>query len=186
MVESRKGQCGSRFASERHANRIQASFAAEGLPSTLGGVGMRRTLETVVKVESEKPPISPADTSRLLRRLANRLRVSHDSIGVLFSGDARLKRLNSKFRGKNRPTDVLSFPAGDEGLPPGAPRHLGDIVISTPTTRRQAMLRGVPAGREARVLLIHGLLHLLGYDHETDDGEMEMLERTLGWEVFKG
>ena len=160
--------------------------AAEGLLFPQRGVGMRGRFETVVKVESEEPPISATDTRRLLRRLAKRLGVNHDSIGVLFSDDAHLKRLNSKFRGKNRSTDVLSFPAGDEGLPPDAPRHLGDIVISTPTTRRQAMRRGVPAGREARVLLIHGFLHLLGYDHETDDGEMEMLERTLRWEVFKG
>ena len=140
-----------------------------------------------VSVESVAPPINPPDAARFLRRLAARLAVPHESVGVLFSGDARMKELNSRFRGMNRPTDVLSFPAGPGGegdLPPGAPRHLGDIVISSPAARRQAARRGHPAGREARVLLIHGFLHLLGYDHETDDGEMELLERTLRWEIL--
>ena len=147
---------------------------------------MTRRFEVDVSAESSPPAINPGQAAILLRRLAARLAVPHESVGVLFSDDARMKDLNFRFRGKNRPTDVLSFPAGDEGLAPGVPRHLGDIIISSPMTRRQAARRRHTSDREARILLIHGFLHLLGYDHEKDDGEMEMLERTLRWEVLQG
>lgn len=146
---------------------------------------MTRRFEVDVIVESAPPVIDPGNAARLLRQLAGRLAVPHMSVGLLLSDDARMKELNHRFCGKNRSTDVLSFPASDEGLPIGVPRHLGDIVISSPTARRQASRQRHPADKEARILLIHGFLHLLGYDHETDDGEMEMLERTLRWEVFE-
>jgi len=69
-------------------------------------------------------------------------------------------------------TDVLSFPSGDPGW-------LGDVVIASGVARRQAKAAGHPMGVELRVLALHGLLHLLGYDHEQDDGRMERLERRL-------
>ncbi len=97
-------------------------------------------------------------------------------MAVLFAGDDRLEDLNTRYRGKRRPTDVLSFP-GDES-------HLGDIAVSSETTRRQARRRRQEPGREAQVLLIHGFLHLLGYDHESDDGQMDVLERTLRAELL--
>lgn len=97
------------------------------------------------------------------------------SLAVRFVSDREIKRLNSDFRGKDRTTDVLSFPGGEtvEG------RHLGDIAISVPAARRQAARRGHAVERELEVLLIHGLLHCLGHDHEVDGGEMARLERTL-------
>ncbi len=70
------------------------------------------------------------------------------------------------------PTDVLSFPSGERG-------SLGDIVIDVPYAARQARARGHSASREMKILLAHGLLHLLGYDHETDDGKMFRLQRRL-------
>ncbi|MCB1056181.1 MAG: rRNA maturation RNase YbeY [Acidobacteria bacterium] len=97
------------------------------------------------------------------------------SFGVRFTSDRELRRLNHTYRGKDRSTDVLSFP-GEEG-PEG--RHLGDVAISVPTARRQAAAAGHPTERELRILLLHGVLHCLGYDHETDDGAMERLERRL-------
>jgi probable rRNA maturation factor len=93
------------------------------------------------------------------------------SLGVRFAGDRELQRANRRFRGKDQPTDVLSFP--------GADGHLGDILISVPTARRQAQALGHPARREVEVLLLHGVLHCLGHDHETDDGAMDRLERRL-------
>jgi probable rRNA maturation factor len=152
---------------------------------------MRPRFEACVKVEGGQPPIDPAEARRLLRALARRLLVPHRSVGVLFAGDARLRDLNRRYRAEDRPTDVLSFPAGDERGPShysdgllGSP-HLGDIVVSSETTRRQGRRHGHGASREARILLIHGFLHLLGYDHEADDGQMEMLERTLRWEMVR-
>jgi probable rRNA maturation factor len=104
------------------------------------------------------------------------------SCGVRFAGDRAMRRFNREFRGKDQPTDVLSFP-GDAGAgAPGAPGdagHLGDIVISVPAARRQAAAAGHETEREIRILLLHGVLHCLGYDHEVDGGEMERLERRL-------
>lgn len=96
------------------------------------------------------------------------------SLGVRFAGDREMRRVNRDFRGKDKTTDVLSFP-GD----PEDGGHLGDILISVPTARRQAEAAGHPVERELKVLLLHGLLHCMGYDHETDDGAMERLERKL-------
>jgi probable rRNA maturation factor len=93
-------------------------------------------------------------------------------ISVLFCGDGTIRTLNRRYRGLDAPTDVLAFPAESPGL-------LGDIVISVPYASRQARRRGEPPAREIDRLLLHGLLHLSGYDHETDRGEMDALEKTL-------
>jgi probable rRNA maturation factor len=92
-------------------------------------------------------------------------------VSVFFCGDRRMAGLNRRWRRKNGSTDVLAFPAGESGA-----RFLGDIVISVPSATRQARRRGDPPSREMDRLLVHGYLHLLGYDHETDDGEMDALE----------
>ncbi len=86
-----------------------------------------------------------------------------------------MQALNRNFRGFDRTTDVLSFPAGDS-ISPGEAPYLGDVVISVETARRQALRRGSTLPRELRVLALHGYLHLQGYDHETDDGEMRRIE----------
>jgi len=92
------------------------------------------------------------------------------SVSIALVTDAAIRRLNRDFRGKDHPTDVLSFPCD----PP-----LGDIAISVPTARRQAREMGHPLRIELRVLALHGLLHLLGYDHETDQGQMHRAEEKL-------
>jgi len=94
-----------------------------------------------------------------------------ESFGARFVSDREMRRVNRDFRGKDKATDVLSFP-GEEG-------HLGDVMISVPTARRQAAEAGHGVDRELKVLLLHGVLHCLGHDHETDQGEMERLERRL-------
>jgi len=86
--------------------------------------------------------------------------------------DARVRALNRKFRKKDKGTDVLSFPAEEPG-------YLGDVVISSGVAARQARAAGHSLATELRVLALHGLLHLLGYDHERDDGRMARLERRL-------
>lgn len=113
----------------------------------------------------------PAWADRIFREQAP----EHDSFAVRFVGDRTMRRLNLAFRGKDRTTDVLSFPG--EATAEG--RHLGDVVISVPQAVRQAAIREETLGRELRTLMLHGLLHCLGHDHETDDGEMERLERRL-------
>ena len=118
---------------------------------------------------SGAPP--PARVRRILGGAARAAGGRNREVSVLFCGDRRMAGLNRRWRRKNRPTDVLAFPAGDDGA-----RFLGDIVISVPYATRQARRRGDSPAREMDRLLVHGYLHLLGYDHETDDGEMDSLE----------
>lgn len=109
------------------------------------------------------------------------------SLTLRFVSDREMRRLNATWRHKDKTTDVLSFPGdlddADDGddifADPEAGGHLGDIAISVPTARRQAEGRGGDLDRELRILILHGILHCLGYDHETDDGTMERLEQDL-------
>jgi probable rRNA maturation factor len=87
----------------------------------------------------------------------------------LLTGDAELRRLNRDFRGKDYATDVLSFP--------GRPGHLGDLAISVMRARAQAREFGHTTEDEVRILMLHGVLHLLGHDHEKDSGRMARLEK---------
>ncbi len=97
------------------------------------------------------------------------------SFVVRFVSDREMRQLNRLYRNLDKTTDVLSFPGEDS--PEGD--HLGDVVISVPTARQQAHRAGHAIETELRVLILHGLLHCLGHDHETDDGEMTALEQKL-------
>ena len=110
-----------------------------------------------------------------LARLVVVLAASSSSFVVRFVSDREMRQLNRLYRAKDKPTDVLSFPGED--TPEGF--HLGDVVISVPTARRQAQAASHSIETELKVLILHGLLHCLGYDHETDNGEMEALEKKL-------
>jgi probable rRNA maturation factor len=105
-------------------------------------------------------------------QVAARLR---GKVNVLFTTDAKIRRLNRQFRGLNKATDVLSFPAGG----PAADGIAGDLAISVPTARRQGTEQGHSLGVELKILMLHGLLHLAGYDHEEDTGQMARRERVL-------
>jgi len=93
-------------------------------------------------------------------------------VAVLVASDEFVRQANGRFRGKNSSTDVLSFPDGDDG-------RLGDILISAARAQRQAAELGHSVDDEVKVLILHGFLHLLGYDHETDSGEMARKETRL-------
>ena len=102
------------------------------------------------------------------------------TVTVMLTGDGAMRRLNREWRGVDRATDVLSFPVEDDGpRVRGQVRHLGDIVIATGVAQRQAARARHAYGTELKVLALHGLLHLLGYDHETDAGQMRRLEARL-------
>jgi probable rRNA maturation factor len=96
-------------------------------------------------------------------------------VTVLLTTDAAIRKLNRQFRGKNTATDVLSFPAS--GL--GAEGIAGDLAISVTTALGQAAEQGHSLSTEIKVLVLHGLLHLAGFDHEVDDGKMARRERVL-------
>ena len=103
-------------------------------------------------------------------------------LSMLLTGDREIHDLNLRYRGKDKPTDVLSFPQDDTQPAEGAPRVLGDVVISVETTERQAVEKGHSFERELTILLIHGVLHLIGYDHERgakDAAAMRAMEARL-------
>ncbi len=89
-------------------------------------------------------------------------------LAVLFTDDAAQRVLNREHRGKDAPTNVLSFPAADSPLPPGVPRPFGDISLARETVEREARAGGIAFEAHLQHLIIHGFLHLLNYDHETD------------------
>ena len=103
-------------------------------------------------------------------------------VSVALVSDARMRSLNRTYRGCDYATDVLSFPAAgapSASQPPAVSPFLGEIVIARGVARRQAREAGHSESTELRVLALHGLLHLLGYDHEQDDGAMARMERKL-------
>ncbi len=97
------------------------------------------------------------------------------AVTIAFISDRRMQELNRSFRGINRTTDVLSFPRSESF----DDDSIGDIAISVEQARRQARENGLTVDQEVAQLILHGLLHLCGYDHETDDGEMNRLELRL-------
>ncbi len=111
------------------------------------------------------------------------LREKDNEVSVLFTDDDFISDLNEQYRGEGTPTDVLAFPmmdfedAENEIVTPGMPNVLGDIVVSLDTAASQAEAHGVPLRQELALLLIHGTLHLLGYDHDNPQKEADMWAR---------
>jgi probable rRNA maturation factor len=140
------------------------------MPSPVEAVGKRSpqtslTVEVVTTGSARAPGLG-----RWLQTIAPARATGALTIALV--SDARIRALNRRFRGKDRTTDVLSFPAKEPGV-------LGDVVIAAGVAARQAVQARHSLQAELRVLALHGLLHLLGYDHEHDDGRMARLERRL-------
>lgn len=146
--------------------------------------------------------IRRAVLAEFLVRVHEQCRLPGETVTVALVSEREIARLNWQFRGKRGPTDVLSFPALDEpaarngrhraenpsrkhpakavrGFAPAEANYLGDIAIAPAVARRNARRAGRSLQEELCVLILHGVLHLLGYDHETDHGEMNRLERRL-------
>lgn len=105
--------------------------------------------------------------------------VNDAGVTVAFVSDRAMRELNRRWRGKGGTTDVLSFPAGQDEFEKVEGLRLGDVVISVEQAARQANEHGLSFEDEVAQLILHGLLHLCGYDHETDKGEMNALELRL-------
>ena len=122
-----------------------------------------------------------------LRRVQDELGIGTADITVCFVSDAEIAGMNERFRKKKEPTDVLSFPAEvqrrvaiDKRLRSRLTKaYLGEIAIAPETARRYARKNGRSVSNELRILILHGTLHLLGYDHETDRGQMNRVEKRL-------
>jgi len=123
----------------------------------------------VTIVDARGRPLRVAGLARWLQRIAPARATGEVTIALV--SDARIRTLNKIYRRKDRATDVLSFP--------GEGAFLGDIAIARGVARQQARRAGHPLATELRVLALHGLLHLIGYDHERDSGQMRRLEARL-------
>jgi len=130
----------------------------------------------IVSTRGCRAPTLARRVGRSARRLLGALRREDDELSVLLVSDREMRRLNRTWRDRDRPTDVLAFAQaeGEGGVPAGL---LGDVVISVDTAKRQAKELGHALGDEADRLLIHGVLHLLGYDHEVSPAEARRMQR---------
>jgi len=125
------------------------------------------------------PRFSRREIAQFVRKVLIALRVDDgiNEVSIAIVDDDAMRTLNRQFRKRNKTTDVLTFPADASDADPQAHgRPLGDIVISADQARRQAADQHHSLATEVRYLILHGILHALGYDHETDDGEMNALE----------
>lgn len=116
---------------------------------------------------------------RFSEKATIQLKLRPDSAAIAFVTDSEIARLNKIYRKKNKPTDVLSFPAQNPARRPNKYQFLGDIAIAPAVARRYAKKNGRSLQTELCILILHGILHLLGYDHETDRGQMDRIEHQL-------
>jgi len=137
--------------------------------------GAGRSREVVLLGQGRFPAARDPRLASWIGELLGALAPAHDSFAVRLVGDRAMRAFNRDYRGVDKTTDVLSF----SGAGGADARHLGDVVISVPQAVRQAAEAGHSVARELRQLVLHGMLHCLGYDHERDDGEMRRLERRL-------
>jgi len=122
--------------------------------------------------------VSRADVTRRARAMLATLQLEDRELSIVLTGDVQIQKLNRIYRKKNKPTDVLSFSQQEGEMGDHAGRLLGDVVVSIPTARKQAEAHGKDLVSELTMLLAHGLLHLLGWDHETDAEDRRMRRET--------
>jgi probable rRNA maturation factor len=146
-----------------------------------------RSRSSVMEDRQKRVRLSMPLLERFLLRINQKLGLAPDAVFVRFVTDAEMQRLNTKFRNKRKTTDVLSFPSEKRSRPRGLHSrarqlrgvYLGDIAISPTVARSNGKAFGRSVPEEICILMLHGVLHLLGYDHENDRGEMERTESTL-------
>jgi probable rRNA maturation factor len=139
-------------------------------------------IDVIVRsVQWRKRPTAKTIVKKALLTAAIATSTRPIELAIVLSDDSAIRALNRNWRGKNAPTNVLSFPAATPGKARSASPYLGDIVIAYQTTAREAVADGKPFNHHLTHLAIHGFLHLLGYDHENDRDaqKMERLERKI-------
>ncbi len=128
-----------------------------------------------MQVQIRRVTFDQARLARQARAILASVGEASAEVGILFVGDQRMKSLNRRYRGQDRTTDVLAFALRE--APHAAARVLGDVVIAVPTAVRQAKEGGRSLGEELTVLLVHGILHLCGYDHERSESDAHRMQR---------
>ncbi len=134
-----------------------------------------------VRLRTERGPhrgLSAAEVERRARAMMRALQIEEQELSIVLTDDEQIRKLNATFRGFDRPTDVLAFAMREGEGGQLAPGLLGDVVLSVQTARAQALRAGKTLLEEATMLLAHGLLHLLGYDHDTRAKDVVMRRET--------
>jgi probable rRNA maturation factor len=175
-------------------------------PAILASKILGISLARMILNQQRRVRVSISGLEKFLAAARKRLRIAPRSLTVALVTDAQIARWNCAYRGKNRPTDVLSFPADVSQAEPATtrkprqprrtratrisasasenlPDYLGDIAIAPAVARRNAQRFGRAFDHEMRILILHGILHLLGYDHGTDTGQMDRRENRLRREL---
>lgn len=158
-----------------------------------GAAGRRGDGEIEIINRQRLYPIDQDAIAKLSGAVLDRIGRPDAVLTIIFTRDQAMRRLNRDYRGIDKPTDVLSFSYNEDSDHEGDqtsslwndPHHLGDVVISVETAERYARDLNLSFEREIDHLVIHGALHLAGYDHETDNGEMNKLERKLRKELLR-
>jgi probable rRNA maturation factor len=132
-------------------------------------------------IRTSDPAWNAVPDLRKLARAAVKASLAHENVAlsILFTDDAAMQALNLQWRGQDKPTNVLSFPASRTAAIPGEPSELGDIALGFGITAAEAQAQGKALHHHVAHLLVHGTLHLLGYDHETDDDAEAMEAREI-------
>lgn len=133
-----------------------------------------------LRVRLTRPVVRQTALAYLVERVLSAVGESRSELSLELIGDGRMRRLNREYRKKDRTTDVLAFPIREAVMPRGASpptQMLGDVVISLPTAFRQAKEAGRSIDNELAMLLVHGVLHLCGYDHECSPREAARMSR---------
>ncbi|MBW1755173.1 MAG: rRNA maturation RNase YbeY [Deltaproteobacteria bacterium] len=128
----------------------------------------------------ERRSVRHGELSWRAEAMLESLDLADAELSILLCDDGTIRKLNRRYRKKNKATDVLAFPMQEGSGPAAQPGLLGDVVISLPTATRQATEHDRPIIQEVTFLLAHGLLHLLGYDHANRREEQDMKARTEG------
>lgn len=162
---------------------MKAARTSPGVPAASRNGRRRIAIDLLVEAGTWPPR---ADLEAIARNAADSVLAAVDKAGrtelsVIFSDDAHIRTLNAGWRGKDKPTNVLSFPAFPAGAGGRLPPMLGDIVLAAETVAAEAAAEAKPLADHIAHLIVHGILHLIGYDHETDaDAEdMEAMERRV-------
>jgi probable rRNA maturation factor len=169
------------------AGRSAPPLPASGERQT-GRPARKRTHENEIQIgvivrsaRWRKRPTAKTIVKRAVLAAAEAVSTPPTELAIVLSDDSAIQTLNRDWRGKNAPTNVLSFPAAAAGKSRSAPPYIGDIVIAYQTVVREAVAEGKPFNHHLAHLAVHGFLHLLGYDHENDRDaqKMERLERKI-------
>src|SRR5690606_28454011 len=153
--------------------REQEADARQEVRRPMSGAPDFADAEIAVAVLDDAWLAAVPDAVERARRAAAAARAAHDApargeLGIALGDDALLRRLNRDHRGQDRPTNVLAFPLGPPGADPALPALLGDVAIARETVLREATAQGKTAADHLVHLVVHGTLHVLGYDHDTD------------------